>query len=126
MMDYKLIAKKTVHDIDGFTTDYCWYQDLATGDYFFIIGDEDIYDADPDYADYETSDYEVAQEWFDNYDTEDEDTLDEDVAVTTSGDAIEGEMTPCGTQFIDENGEKHPVNDAGEVVMDEILDDDME
>mgnify|MGYP004655069337 FL=1 len=121
-MDYKLIATKTVRDADDFTTDYCWYKDTETGDNFFILGDSDFYDADPFYADYETSDDEVAQEWFDNYGVEEEDSLDEDVATTTSGDVINGEMNIDGTEFVDENGEKHPVNDAGEVIVDEILD----
>ena len=125
-MNYKLIATKTVVDADGFTTDYSWYKDLDTGDNFFILGDSDFYEADPMYADYETSDDAVAREWFDTYegfvDEEDEDHLDEDVAKTTSGDTIEGEMSLNGEEFVDENGEKHPVNDAGEVVVDEILD----
>ena len=125
-MNYKLIATKTVVDADGFTTDYSWYKDLDTGDNFFILGDADFYEADPMYADYETSDDAVAREWFDTYegfvDEEDKDYLDEDVAKTTSGDTIEGEMSLNGEEFVDENGEKHPVNDAGEVVVDEILD----
>lgn len=125
-MNYKLIATRTVVDSDGFTTDYSWYKDLDTGDNFFILGDADFYEADPMYADYETSDDAVAREWFDTYegfaDEEDEDPLDEGVARTTSGDTIEGEMSLNGEEFVDENGEKHPVNDAGEVVVDEILD----
>lgn len=122
-MNYKLIATKTVVDSDGFTTDYSWYKDLDTGDNFFIMGDADFYEADPMYADYETSDDAVASEWFDTYEGfVDEEQLDEDVARTTSGDTIEGEMSLDGDEFVDENGEKHPVNDAGEVVVDEILD----
>lgn len=125
-MNYKLIATKTVVDADDFTTDYSWYKDLDTGDNFFILGDADFYEADPMYADYETSDDAVAREWFDTYegaaDTNDEDPLDEGVARTTSGDTIEGEMSLNGEEFVDENGEKHPINDAGEVVVDEILD----
>lgn len=122
-MNYKLIATKAVVDSDGFTTDYSWYKDLDTGDNFFIMGDADFYEADPMYADYETSDDAVAREWFDTYEGfVDEEQLDEDVARTTSGDTIEGEMSLDGDEFVDENGEKHPVNDAGEVVVDEILD----
>lgn len=122
-MNYKLIAIKTVVDSDGFTTDYSWYKDPETGDNFFILGDADFYEADPMYADYETSDDAVAREWFDTYEGfVDEEQLDEDVARTTSGDTIEGEMSLDGDEFVDENGEKHPVNDAGEVVVDEILD----
>ena len=122
-MNYKLIATKTVVDSDGFTTDYSWYKDPETGDNFFILGDADFYEADPMYADYETSDDAVAREWFDTYEGfVDEEQLDEDVARTTSGDTIEGEMSLDGDEFVDENGEKHPVNDAGEVVVDEILD----
>ena len=122
-MNYKLIATKTVVDSDGFTTDYSWYKDPETGDNFFILGDADFYEADPMYADYETSDDAVAREWFDTYEGfVDEEQLDEDVAKTTSGDTIEGEMSLNGDEFVDENGEKHPVNDAGEVVVDEILD----
>lgn len=124
-MDYKLIATKSVLDLDGFTTDYTWYKCPVTGDNFFILGDTDFYPPDPAYADYETSDDDVAQEWFDNYEgyvEDEEDSLDEDVATTTSGDVIDGEMNVDGTEFVDENGEKHPVNDAGEVVVDEILD----
>lgn len=124
-MSYKLIATKTVRDADDFTTEYCWYKDTETGDNFFIFGDSDLYDADPFYADHETSDDEDAREWFDTYgedvDKNDE-NLEEDVATTTSGDVIEGEMNIDGTEFVDENGEKHPVNDAGEVIVDEILD----
>ena len=121
-MEYKLIDRKTVYDFDGFTTEYSWYKCLDSGENIFIFGDSDYYTPENSEPDYETSDDEVAREWFDSYEGFESMDLEEDVATATSGDVLEGEFSVDGDTFVDENGEKHPVNDGGEVVMDEIID----
>lgn len=121
-MEYKLIERKTVYDFDGFTTEYSWYKCLDSGENIFIFGDSDFYTPENTEPDYETSDDEVAREWFDSYEGFESMDLDEDVATATSGDLLDGEFSVDGNTFVDENGEKHPVNDGGEVIMDEIID----
>lgn len=64
--DWERVASKSVTDSDGFQTDYTMYKN-SDGKYIFIFGDSDLYEADPDYADYEADNEEEAQEWFDDY-----------------------------------------------------------
>lgn len=127
-MEYTLIDRKTVYDADGFTTEYSWYK-CPDGENIFIFGDSDWYTPENEEPDYETSDDDVAREWFDSYEgfTDDEMNLDEDlddvdVVKTTDGSEVEGYVLSDKKQFVDANGECHPMNDAGEVIMDEILD----
>ena len=76
---YAKLAGKSVQDSDGFYTDYTLYKDRVTGLYFCMFGDEDLYEPDPDYADYETESKEAAYEWFENYNGfDEEDDVDSD------------------------------------------------
>lgn len=64
---YIELASKSVYDSDGFTTDYTLYS-TSDGDYYFcMFGDKDVYEADPDYADFETWSEDEAWEWFNSY-----------------------------------------------------------
>lgn len=68
--EQKFIKSKTVSDSDGFSTDYTMYKDDEG--YFFIFGDNELYGADREYADWECDTKEQADEWFDNYNGFDE------------------------------------------------------
>lgn len=68
---FEQIAQKTVHDGDGFTTDYTWYR-RDDGLNVFVFGDSEIYRPEDEYYDWEEENDEAAQEWFDNYDGIDE------------------------------------------------------
>lgn len=63
------LNSKNVLDSDGFYTDYTLYTNGH--EYICMFGDEDIYEPDPDYADFYTDSEEEAMEWFDSYDTDD-------------------------------------------------------
>ena len=76
---YRLVDKKMVYDYDGFTTDYCLYQDLEEDRYFTIFGDSDIYTPYNSEPDAEFDDINSAEEWFENYHGfDDDDTFDDD------------------------------------------------
>ena len=64
---YRLVDKKMVYDYDGFTTDYCLYQDLEENKYITIFGDSDIYSPENSEPDAEFDDIDSAEEWFENY-----------------------------------------------------------
>lgn len=69
------LNRKSVLDSDGFYTDYTLYTNGH--EYICMLGDEDIYAPDPDYADFSTDSEEEAMEWFDSY------GLDEDIQAVT-------------------------------------------
>lgn len=76
---YRLVDKKMVYDYDGFTTDYCLYQDLEKDKYFTIFGDSDIYTPENSEPDAEFDDINSAEEWFENYHGfDDTDSYDDD------------------------------------------------
>lgn len=64
---YKLVARKTVYDVDGFTTDYSWYKNMKSGENVFVFGDSDIYRPEDGDYDWTEENDEAAEEWFDNY-----------------------------------------------------------
>lgn len=75
--DWERVTSKSVVDTDGMLTDYTWYK---CGDkHIFMFGDEDVYKADPDYADHECDSEAEAEEWFIAYKGpgEDEDIEDD-------------------------------------------------
>ena len=76
---FVLVARKSVYDSDGFTTDYSWYKNVSTGMNVFVFGDSDLYRPEDGEYDWEEEDDEVAEEWFDNYEgfTEDDHFIDD-------------------------------------------------
>lgn len=84
--EWKLVSKKPVMDSDGFMTEYSWYTDGCK--HIFMFGDSDIYEPDPDYADWEAETEEEAKNWFNNYNGfEDEDLEDDNFDNTPVGNA---------------------------------------
>lgn len=84
--DWELVSRKSVMDSDGFMTEYSWYTDGSK--HIFMFGDSDIYEPDPDYADWEAETEEEAKNWFDNYHGfEDDDFEDDDFDNTPVGNA---------------------------------------
>ena len=69
------LNRKYVLDSDGFYTDYTLYTNGH--EYICMFGDEEVYEPDPDYADFSTDSEEEAMEWFDSY------GLDEDIQAAT-------------------------------------------
>lgn len=69
--EFTEVKSKVVTDSDGFTTDYTWYKD-SSGNNLFIFGDKDFYDPENTDPDFETESDEEAEEWFDNYSTDEE------------------------------------------------------
>lgn len=75
------LSKKQVRDSDGFFTDYTLYHNPFTDQYICMFGDSDVYQPDPDYADFECDTEEEAYEWFNSYtgiDDDDDDSYVED------------------------------------------------
>ena len=64
---YKKIMSKLVVGSDGFYTDYTMYYNPEEDNFFFILGDEDVYGPDPDYADRTCDTSEEATRWYNNY-----------------------------------------------------------
>ena len=59
------VKSKTVQDFDGYDTDYTLY---TNGELWVcMFGDSDLYEPDPDYADFVTENEDEANEWFDSY-----------------------------------------------------------
>ena len=56
---------KTVKDFDGFTTDYTLYTNGR--EFICMFGDKDLYEPNPDYADYATENKDEAYDWFYSY-----------------------------------------------------------
>lgn len=71
--DYILLDVKSIHDADGWLTDYALYKTPDDAWFFCMFGDTDVYPPDLDYADAEFDNYAEAREWFDNYSDLDED-----------------------------------------------------
>lgn len=64
---WKYLRSKQVIDSDGMLTDYTLYKNADGTQFICMFGDNDLYEPDPDYADWEGSSEEEAIEWFDNY-----------------------------------------------------------
>ena len=74
---YHFIARKSVYDADGFTTDYTMYYDSGEDKYVMVFGDSDIYSPEDEEFDAEFEDEDTAREWFDNYEGFTEEDMDE-------------------------------------------------
>lgn len=63
--EWTRLKHKYVLDTDRFYTDYTLYTNGS--EWICMLGDEDLYGPDPDYADFYTDSEETAMEWFDSY-----------------------------------------------------------
>ena len=97
---YKKIMSKLVVGSDGFYTDYTMYYNPDEDNFFFILGDEDVYGPDPDYADRTCDTSEEATEWYNNYNGF-EDDYDDYLDECFTSYLKEG-----GTQFTEKPGEE--------------------
>lgn len=97
------LRTKQVLDSDGFTTDYTLYVSDDGSQFICMFGDRDVYEPDPNYADWEGSSQEDAYEWFDNYNSEYD---DDDIYGAEDADAAEGyeeDIQEIGQEFTSEN-----------------------
>lgn len=98
------LRTKQVLDSDGFTTDYTLYVSDDGSQFICMFGDRDVYEPDPDYADWEGSSQEEAYEWFDSYNSEYDE--DDDIYGAEDADAAEGyeeDIQEIGQEFTSEN-----------------------
>lgn len=65
--EWTYLTSKSVPDSDGFMTDYTMYVNEFTGEYMCILGDNDAYGPDENYADFTCDSEEEAYEWFNSY-----------------------------------------------------------
>lgn len=73
-MEWQLIDRKSVPDMDGFLTDYSLY---TNGKQFVtVFGDSDIYGPEDGWWDWETDSRKEALEWFAYYEGFDEEAMD--------------------------------------------------
>lgn len=91
------LRTKQVLDSDGFTTDYTLYVNDDGSQYICMFGDRDVYEPDPDYADWVGSSQEEAYEWFDNYNSE----YDEDDDIYGADAVDSNEVTLAGERNYD-------------------------
>ena len=111
------LAKKQVLDSDGFYTDYTMYVNEDGTSYIFMFGDEDIYEPDPQYADYECSDWDEASEWWNDYNGFE----DENLKDVYSSDSIGNHMIITVNSGISGDGFSITVEDEqGDVVFNEV------
>ena len=68
--NYEFIDTKSVHDTDGFLTDYTMYRYIPEDSYVFVYGDRDLYRPEDGDFDYECDTYDEAIEWFNDYSTD--------------------------------------------------------
>lgn len=80
--DWELIDKKTVHDWDGFTTDYTLWKKNGEDYWVCVFGDSDIYGPEDGDFDVEFNNEREALEWFRYYDDEYEQYYDDGMEET--------------------------------------------
>lgn len=90
--NFEKIASKQVPDSDGFYTDYTMYQNLETGEFVFVFGDDDYYSPEDGNYDYECDSEEEAWEWYNSYNGFD----DEDGIYSSTKVVASEELTPEG------------------------------
>ena len=84
---YRELYSKTVKDSDDFITDYTLYMKVLPGggpdsvSFVTVFGDKDLYRPEDGDYDFECETPKEAFEWFENYDTEEED--EDDLELTT-------------------------------------------
>lgn len=64
--EWEEVESKQVSDEDGFMTDYTLYKNKS-GTYIAMLGDIELYEPDPDYADFVTTSKRVAYEMFNDF-----------------------------------------------------------
>ena len=69
--EWELLARKQVRDADGFMTEYSLYKS-SNGRIVTVFGDSDLYGPEDEDFDMEFDSIEEAEDWFDNYQSEDE------------------------------------------------------
>lgn len=100
---WKYLRSKQVIDSDGMLTDYTLYKNADGTQFICMFGDNDLYEPDPDYADWEGSSEGEAIEWFDNY-SSGYDEYD-DIYGAESADESDAydEIKEIGQEFTSEN-----------------------
>jgi len=108
--EWELVKQKSVKDTDGFYTDYnMWYNEFEDK-YVFTFGDSDIYYPENSDADWECENREEAEEWFNSYESPDD---EEDVYSS------EGSRKLDATEIVQDMYRNFPnVNFIGEVDLD--------
>lgn len=102
------LAQKKVLDSDGSYTDYTMYSNEDGTSYIFMFGDEDIYEPDPQYADYECSNWDEAAEWWNDYNGFGEDDIFEEAIECASNEV---ELDP-EESMIDMNIDQYIIVDS--------------
>lgn len=95
--EWEELRTKDIVDTDGMLTDYTLYVNHDGTRYICMYGDKDIYEPDPDYADWEGSSQEEAYEWFDSYNPE----YDEDDDIYGADTIDSNEVTLAGERNYD-------------------------
>lgn len=88
--DWELIKSKSVHDSDGFLTEYCLYYNPVEDLYVTVFGDSDLYRPEDGDFDAEFDSEEQAIEWFDNYNGFDDDIVDDEEVNPEERYSVEG------------------------------------
>lgn len=70
---WELVRHKEVYDFDGFLTDYTLWYNSETDEWCTVFGDRDIYHPWDSDHDMDFEDEDEAQDWFDDYSSDDED-----------------------------------------------------
>lgn len=95
--EWEELRTKDIVDTDGMLTDYTLYVNHDGTRYICMYGDKDIYEPDPDYADWEGDSQEEAYEWFDSYNPE----YDEDDDIYGADAVDSNEVTLAGERNYD-------------------------
>lgn len=101
--EWEELRTKDVLDTDGMLTDYTLYVNSDRSRYICMFGDKDIYEPDPDYADWEGDSQEEAYEWFDNYSVGDEEYDDDIYGAESADSSYEDDIQEIGQEFTSEN-----------------------
>ena len=118
-VEYEYIRSKSVQDSDGFMTYYAMYRQKGTDKYVFVYGDNSVYTADDGNFDYECEGETHANEWFNSYGEEEEETkglYPEEVLVPMPGadklSELKAEYDPAVKKAIEdyEKGREFPDN----------------
>ena len=110
---FEKIASKQVPDSDGFYTDYTMYQNLETGEYVFVFGDNDYYSPEDGNYDHECNSEEEAWEWYNSYNGFD---AEDDIYSSTKVVASE-ELTPEGFyEFFSVSAEPELMDKAAKIL----------
>lgn len=97
------LRTKHVLDSDGLLTDYTLYVNSDGSQYICMFGDKDIYEPDPDYADWEGDSQEEAYEWFDSYSVGDDEYSDDIYGAEATDSSYEDDIQEIGQEFTSEN-----------------------